>query len=323
MLTFYANNRNYFINKFSKFIDIKYDKDYNNPLPFLGWNWFTNKEIFEYRIKNQLPIVCVERGSLPGSIFFDVNGFLYNSKSYNRCNWEKELSVNQKNQVEEYIRNFKSDNNKSNDLEFQKSDEVTKKAFSNTIQNKKYKKIVFIPFQLPTDTVIKHFSGFIGSHENFVKTVIDISKKNKDILFIYKNHPLKKILNQEFDNFINVDNYHFKSCLDVCDIVMCVNSGVGLQSMIYEKPALIFGDAFYEFDDINHKIKDVSQVQNLLRSENLTVNSNSMKRFIYWLNFEFYSNVDWKSIPNENKSLLININRFQIWTEKEIFYYKK
>lgn len=320
---FITNREHPFLHPFKRYIDIEYNRNNetvrNSNKTFIAWNWFTNIDIFNYRKVNNLPSICVERGALPGSIFFDLNGFNCMSTSYNKCNWDTPLSASELELIKKYIRDYIHESSPELDLEFQKSNIISKQPLLDNLNCANFNKIVFVPFQLSTDMVIKHFSGGIKNQNNFIKEIVRLSNVHKDVLFLYKNHPLQKNLTVTTNNLICVDDYHFKSCLDLCDIVMCINSGVGLQSMIYNKPCVLFGDAFYAFTGINYNYHSLD-CDNIFTTD-LHFDSDGAYRFLYWLQFKFYSNVKWYSYKNTNNSKLEKINTFRIWTENETRQY--
>lgn len=317
-----------FIPPFSKYLDIKFSKDnrelMNSERSFLGWNWWggvdgKNEKIFNYRKTNDLPFFCMERGALPGSLIFDPDGFNYQSRSYDRDNWDKDLTEEELIKTKEYIENFKISDDS---LEQQKAGIAKTNPFKNIIQiNKKFNKIIFIPLQLHDDTVIKNFAGWTKSLKNFISNILELSRLNKNILFVYKNHPLGKYLSIQTENLFCADNIHFKDCLKYSDAIITINSGVGLQAMIYSKPVFLCGNAFYEFPEINVKTKNLEDLSTKING-NHKPNEKLILRFLTWLRNSFYSDVDWYSIPNQNASILRGINRVNIWTKKKTYVYK-
>lgn len=322
---FISFGRHDFIYPFDKYLDIEYSLDasqvLNSSKTFIGWNWYLqpNLKIFNYRKKNKLPFFCMERGALPGSLFLDPNGFNFSSSSYSRLNWDKILSDKETLIILKYIESFKR---QDKSLEAQASSISSENPFLAFSPNfSKFDRVAFVPLQLHDDSVIKHFSGWSKDLMGFIENITALADNNKNILFLYKNHPLGKYVSGSSENFICADDFHFKDCINYSDLVITINSGIGLQSMIYEKPVLICGDAFYEFDDINIKTQNLNDLQSSLFTD-LTPNRESIFRFLYWLNFKFYSNVEWYSIPNVNASKLLNIERLTIWDGKRSNTYK-
>lgn len=321
-MNFITNSTHQYISKFREVFDIhlkNIQTCHTSTETFVAWNWFTHLGIFSKRKANNLPFICFERGALPNTVCLDVNGFNYNSSSYNEANWNVKLSDLDIEVVDRYISDFKSG---GKDLERQKSDNVTADCLLDSLNISRYKKVVFIPLQVSTDTVIKHFCGYIKTYSNFIDKIHTLARQHKDILFLYKHHPIehktngKKFLidDTSYDNMICVDDFHFKACIDLCDIVMCINSGTGLAAMIYNKPTLLFGDAFYQFNGINHKVTSETNFMDLLY-EPLNVDFERVQKFIYWLTNKFYSSVEWEFVnQNDMYPSITKLNEVRLWT---------
>ena len=316
-MNFFSLNKFHVLTSLSKHLDIVIDNKIdplNSDRTFIGWNWFSNEKVFEARKKKGLQSVCVERGALPETIFLDINGFNYNSSSYNQKNWDKPLSFQQKNLISEYIKDYKQNANLT--LEKQDSSCIDVDTLRyKIIKRGNFKKVIFIPLQVPNDTVVKRFPGLIKSYENFLQCVKDLSRAFPHFAFVYKNHPLEKTFNSEDNNLICADESHFKACLEICDAVLTINSGVGLQALIYNKPTYIVGDAYYENKFLNVSIKEKNDIGDSI-STNFIPNKELTLKFLYWLRFEFYSSVKWTE-KNHNRgfSYIESIEKLNIWRD--------
>ena len=89
-------------------------------------------------------------------------------------------------------------------------------------------------------------------------------------------------------NIVVADSFHYKDCLEVADVVLTINSGIGLQAMAWRKPTVILGDAFYEFAGLNVKATSIDHLMTLLSSD-LSVDQGKAARFLYFLKFKLYS----------------------------------
>jgi len=235
--------------------------------------------------KKEIKYLASDRGALPNSWFFDLNGFNADSESYDSKYWDKPLSTEKEQKVIEYIKN---ETGSDVALELQGArlgaDSLRKKL--NIVKNKK---VLFVPLQRPSDTVIKYFSGNVEDMEHFLKNIVEIQEKLKeDWVVIVKKHPLESIRLYE-DKLIYVeDDTHFKDLIELCDAVMLINSGVGVTAMMYQKPVVHFGKAFYSNESINKEVKTVDEA--ILHLNNIfKIDFEKVKRFISYLTEEFYS----------------------------------
>lgn len=279
---YFFNNNNFDQNKFLNFLE------QNNINKILFPNPYGNEKrlkIYEFvRLKN-IPFLCFDRGALPDSWFFDINGFNYDSNSYNEENWNKNLNETQILECKEYINSILNSNNF---LEKQGKRNLEKLKNNLNYENKK---VVFIPLQVESDSVIKYFTYKPFDYFGFLKIINDLALKLKNThLFIAKKHPLSlKIDKKKYSNLIFVnDNVNIIDLLDLCDIVLTLNSGVGLYAMMMNKPCINCANAFYSFNGINYKASNQDELLKLLNS-NLHIDSERVLKFIYFLKKYFYS----------------------------------
>lgn len=119
---------------------------------------------------------------------------------------------------------------------------------ASTIDLKKFGKFVFVPLQVESDTQI-----IINSKVNLIeliKTAADYAK-SKNLKLIIKPHPAERsnkifeyIKNLINDNVAVANNNTFE-LIENAEIVITINSTVGLEALILEKPVIFLGDTFY------------------------------------------------------------------------------
>ncbi|GAG76544.1 unnamed protein product, partial [marine sediment metagenome] len=216
--------------------------------------------VLSYFKKHNKTAYISEGGALPGFIYLDKNGFLSNSSSYFEKNWNHPLDKDKMNKVDKYMEEFMND---STTRKKQKSSRVNGDIFLEF----KGKIKVFVPMQVWNDTTMILFCGWVRTLENFQKIIKDLAKKNNDIIFLVKNHPrCSKFKMGNSKNIRIVDNYHYKDCIKNCDVVLTINSGVGLQSMMWEKPTVIVGKSFYQFENVNYQANNKEEIMQLIHN---------------------------------------------------------
>ena len=261
--------------------------------PKLHWKY----DIYKYRQKNNKPTYILERGALPSSIFLDCWGFLAESNSYREEIWDRELCQEELNIVENYIYYFTRDDKT---LEPQSRERISEEDFKKSLNLDSNKKIVFVPMQVCKDTVIQLYSDWIGKLENLEPILKQIAQENKDIIFLVKNHPVER--NYKINPATNikiVDNFHYKDCIAYSDCVLTINSSVGLQAMMWNKPVITLGKSFYNFVDINRKAESKEEIVNFIKNP-LIPNMEKVKRFIYYLKFMFYTHCEMEKTGNNS-----------------------
>lgn len=135
--------------------------------------------------------IVFDRGALPDSWFFDSNGFNYDSSSYYPEQWMHELSTDQVDKVQRYL--FEICNGEDT-LEHNAPRKTAR--FLKEKYNIGNRKVLFIPFQRPSDTVTTYFAGPAGSVAGFQEWVTFIAKNlsKREWVIICKNHPLERDL---------------------------------------------------------------------------------------------------------------------------------
>lgn len=302
---------------------ILFPNPYGNPARLAIYKWCN---------KNQISYYCYERGALPDSWFFDPNGFNSDSISYAESFWNKSLSVDELQKTKNYIHYCLND---APALEKQDT-RIGAELLAQKLQLGG-KKVLFVPMQRPSDTVIKYMAGNIQSFNKFMN-VIDLlaeNLKSKGWVVLCKKHPLETDTPQLKHAQYVPENTHFIDLLELADRVALINSGVGIYAMMMNKPCFIFGNAFYAHDGLNQSIKnldfetdgDIETVAQKIIT-GINVNEEKMHRFIHYLTEEFYSFGKPKTISRKEKdgslrTITTGIDFYRLRLEnKTIFEYE-
>lgn len=155
---------------------------------------------------------------------------------------------------------------------------------------------IFIPFQVDYDTQIISHSPWVNNMEElyFIAERLLASLPAK-VRIIIKEHP-KSARNYEylhrknpriiFENSKETDVLILNS-----EVVITVNSTVGLEGIIKDKPVLVLGNAFYAIDGLCQSVESerelVHKVLNAIGPDKITKNS-----FIEFLK-EYYVDGNW------------------------------
>ena len=281
-----------------------------------------NRKVYKYVKEHNINYVICERGALPGSYFFDENGFLFDSTSYNSYNWDIDLNNEQRSKIIDYIRNLFIDNNS-----------LEKQGERITVANlrKKYgienKKIIFIPFQRPHDTAVEYFIRK-NNYNEFINIVRELSSKiNSDYVVLAKRHPLE---DEDFDipNIKYVNDIHINTLVEAADYIVTFTSGVGLLGISIGKVVCTVGNAFYSQNDLVFNVDSHLEIIEIIKN-NRTKNKDKMLSFMYYLVFRFYSfgefiTRDEKYENGERITATIGIkNKIIRYKNKEIYFQDK
>lgn len=267
--------------------------------------------IYQHCRKFNIPYIIVERGALRDSIFFDPNGFNADSISYDAKYWDKPISEEHYSNLIKYI----SDERLLDDSLEQQSKRLGADKTKHNLKIPQNKKVLFVPLQRPSDTVIKYFSGRIGNFDNFTQLVAQVADRtSSEWVVVVKRHPLE-VETPEIPGTINADNVNVKDLLDIADKTLLINSGVGVLSLLWGVEVLHAGQAFYGQDGVS---KNCSTLDEVLDGLNWKHNSEKVSRFLSYLINDFYSfgKFTTRVVPLANKEGLISatthINFYQI-----------
>jgi predicted glycosyltransferase involved in capsule biosynthesis/tetratricopeptide (TPR) repeat protein len=201
-------------------------------------------------------VVVIERGALPGTIYYD-DDVCYNSPNFSPEAFRNAaFSRDELTEAEAYIRRLRL-----GDETLESMDAYAKTAAKYSAQQHLSSKICFIPLQLEDDMAVTMFIKGEQSYSAFVESLGEVVEKHRDLLFIIKPHPLSKV--EDVPSAPNVtiadrnDNVHF--LLDLADVTLCYNSGVGLLSILHETPTITLGNAFYNIEGAGYRARSAAE----------------------------------------------------------------
>lgn len=246
-------------------------------------------ELYQAVKSHQIPFLVCERGALPNSVFFDDKGFNGESASYAPERWKRPLSAAEQDAVHAYVRDYKA----SEEHLEEQSEHLGGAALRRKLRIFQGTKILFVPLQRPTDTVITHLAGPIESYDNFlalVRRLVHTLPAHWTI--VVKRHPLE-VQSPDLPGVIYADDCNINDLIEASDAVLLINSGVGLISLMHEKLVLHAGTAFYGHAGLAHQVVDHDDVLHTLR--HARPDREAILQFLHYLVFEFYSFANFKT----------------------------
>ena len=290
---------------------------------------FTNPYANEKRLStyntikdNNISFHVIERGALNDSLFIDSTGFCCESSLYQAQYWDKTLSQHDYQKTLQYIENEK---NTSFALEKQDQRKNTKQI-KQELGIAEFKKILFVPLQSRSDTTVNFFAGDIGSYDNFISLLNELSSLlPHDWQLIVKRHPLSKV-EENINNAKFVDDYHIKDIIELSDYILLMNSGVGVLATIWNKPVIYTATAFYANKQLNRKAVSAQGVLDILNSGFKPKEEDCIK-FIGYLINEFYSFGKMKTklanyTEQSNLTITESIDIYHLNYKKQTYFFK-
>jgi len=110
------------------------------------------------------------------------------------------------------------------------------------------KKIIFFPGQVDRDINSKLFSPHFNSTFDAFSNIVEWCNKNSDDVFLLaKKHPMQEPeqANEELEiaSGVWVEDIHIFDCIELCDVMVSINSSSAVEAALAEKPLLLLGDS--------------------------------------------------------------------------------
>lgn len=235
----------------------------------MKWRQFIVKNLAE---SHHIQTAFFENGVLPNTVTLDPNGVNYN----NSLPRDSEFYLN-KYSIEEL------------------SDEVQPSLSVPNLDGG----YLFVPFQVDYDSQIISHSPWVKNMEDFYQVLERlVADLPEGLKLIIKEHPASSRCYHYLHN--RNPRIEFKNSEDTSVLianaksVITINSTVGLESIIKDKPVLVLGDAFYAITGLCYRVKRETDL--LGKVQEFRYPMSSLKNaFLKYLREEYYVQGDCKS----------------------------
>lgn len=246
------------------------------------------RSVVEMAKRLGIPLTVIERGGLPGSLYY-ADEVAYGDPDYKSV--EDILATRQPVDLPG-IRRFR-DALRLGATALEQMEPYADTEKKLIWQRYDSRKKVFIPLQLGDDMAVNHFVGENRSYASFEAEIGPVAEKNPDVLFIVKRHPLnKKKSALELENIqFAEESANIHALIDVADLVVTYNSGVGLLSILHEKPTFNVGTSYYTGSaGLSNKAESLeSAVQAYSSSAYHLPGEQTVLAYLDWLVYDKYS----------------------------------
>jgi len=257
----------------------------------------------EYSKEKNLPFIFIERSPLlvngRKSFYFDPygttdHGLLCRDEF---LTWLEKQSLNPR-QEKELADLRESYQGRSSGVDDQATQFETREEILSKLKLSSNAKILFVPLQVDNDITIvdKQSSPFINNMMQFVSLIVN----NADSLpneyrIIIKEHPanirygeeLKHNLSHPRISFIR-DEINANALTQQCDAICSVNSGVGMEGLVFHKPLIACGNSFYSKKKLNWDVRTEEELREAFRNlDSYKVDKERIDKFIHYFVFEY------------------------------------
>lgn len=145
---------------------------------------------------------------------------------------------------------------------------------------------VLVPLQLPHDETIKYHSKV--DVPTMVRAMCEWAESS-GVPVVFKGHPvnagamvpLMEIIEQ-YKNVLYVTDYNINDLIEKACAVYVVNSGTGQESMLHDRPVVIFGRCDYEAAVIHGDIFDLEATWKEVLEDDFTARKRLYRRWFSW-----------------------------------------
>jgi capsule polysaccharide modification protein KpsS len=159
---------------------------------------------------------------------------------------------------------------------------------------------IFVPFQVVNDSqtlVHSDFNNMIEFAETVIEGVKEYNKNNDDGLsLVFKEHPMdvgKVNYDDFYEKYKNNDSIIFlkqgdtKKIIEKSDLVITINSTVGIEALEMHKKVICLGRAFYAIEDIAKKSNQTTLANDIEESLNKEIDTDLIDNFLDYLKYEY------------------------------------
>lgn len=195
---------------------------------------------------------------------------------------------------------------------------------------RRIKDYVLLPLQVRTDSqVICHSS--ITDMKDLVKICISaLAKYNKrakkQLALVVKAHPkdrclaeLKGLLKRPEVKVVFLGQVDTRRLIKESSLVITLNSTVGIEGLVYHKPVITLGKAFYSVDGIVYHSNDPEKLDMVIeKAIGIPVNHVLINKFLYYLKFHYQVDGDLDHPDKKNIVPVVNCieNVLEQWSLK-------
>ena len=241
----------------------------------------------------KIPCLRQEVGILPNTWYFDTNGFQHESLVFKDKNFYKILNDETKKESGvKAIDDYKNNRNSK----YGQGDYTDGETIKTKYGIPEGSKIMFVAMQMPDDTQFSLFSRWIKGLRQFLDVLN--SEVSDEYCVLLKPHPGFHYKYGDITEYIDMnirDNFKWITCVEnihslfvISDCVATVNSGVGLEALLYGVPVITFGNSIYEY--FTHRIRCGGQLRCVLDSGEYKnkVDKDGFLNFVGFLAEDYY-----------------------------------
>ena len=237
----------------------------------MTWNGVTlfQKTLSLLAHTHDVPVLFFERGLLPQTLYVDTEGVNYKSSLAGDKWFNNKIPYSSGKKIamaKDYCQKIKAEKKSVVDIGEKKSVREIKKKLNIRASDK----VILFPMQIEADSNILYFSPHYSKMIEIIKDIQRAIAQFKDIQLIVKLHPEDKNRLNELRSLTNnsthlLDDVNLYSLFELADLIITVNSTVGLEALLFEKPVIVLGKAIYSEKGFTYDLLEKQNLSNLVK----------------------------------------------------------
>ena len=186
-----------------------------------------------------------------------------------------------------------------------------KKAVKLSASDELPDEFIFIPFQVDSDTQIVEYSPWIHNMSQFYEVIVNLKNTIGDKIppIVVKEHPSSKndyrALHQLTPDVVFRNSANTQELIEKSSFVITVNSSVGFEAILLNKPVVTLGNAFYNIEGLVTSAQDAQSLE--LACQNVSKPQEPLRsKFLDYLQCEYYVPGDWRHADEKHVDAVVN-----------------
>ena len=170
-------------------------------------------------------------------------------------------------------------------------------------------KTIFIPFQVVKDSQLLLYSPLVGNDMELFLSNCHAAVKAVagDYKIVVKLHPAD-VNNVDYTNLVErypdvifLKDYPSNQLIQSASLIITINSTVGVEALIHEKPVITLGDNFYNVPEVVHHVDDLSHLPQAIKTAlSSPVDKEKTQRLLYYLLHCYFTHGSWKNFSQQS-----------------------
>lgn len=182
------------------------------------------------------------------------------------------------------------------------------KTVNNRPSKRQFEKVdlapgfVFVPFQVPSDMQVTLHSPWVRDMAHFLEVVTAAAEDNPDEVFVIKEHPSFKhsVKNHlpPHPRVIFANGNITSELLEQSRAVMTLNSTVGIEALLHDKPVITLGEACYNIEGLVQRAQDTAALNKALQNRDFRPDEMLRQQFLGYLWNRYLLHGSYNDLPD-------------------------